>query len=488
MDSVERLFRAFPNPESDEAATRELGGSDGRFRKFTVRLENFLQTTSNDPDHAFLKKHAQVAVFGDYCQDPQYFRSKILQLALSKTEIPNDGSAKSNQLRYHRWIGQGRKDSDRPFLPIPSASQGSSSLAHLPAHLMNTQTCATCGSGDAFACTGCLVTLDPGHAIFKTVYCSKECQAAHWPQHKTSCAARKMIGRAAFLLRDLFVLFQDVNYCSNMAQFREKDGVMYVFHKGHDEQAFRGTPLIRAFPRGLTPAEDDYYACVTVGRSGDSLNELKPVIEFFLKATFCPQIEEIQVDPRNVHRPMVEIIEQATQYSMLKTQFMLRVRLRSGEEVAIDLAGTQFGWQEPVGPWAAWETQRVYGQVQSSPIGFSSAQFQQKLEDPTRTAPWHKKVTRFRQGQTKRMLGAIVDTIKKQQPGTDLSIAKFLKLRDYKSPADEVLRAARQALEAGVAEIEASKVMRLYWSATQMGLQYQATDTKEQAKHVPEKV
>ncbi|KAK8036581.1 hypothetical protein PG991_001718 [Apiospora marii] len=431
MDAVEKLFRAFPDPHDDHETYRSL--FVGRFHNFNAHLKDFLNTTSDDPDHAYFKKHADAAVNGDYCNDLQYFRTKVLLLALNKTQIPNDGSAKSKHLQYHRWIGQGRKDSDSPFSPIASTGQGESSLAYLPASLLSPQTCANCGGAKSFACTGCLLTVDSGHVIFKTVYCSKECQAAHWPQHKTSCIARKMIGRAAFLLRDLFVLFQDLTSLRNLTNFHEKNGVLYVFDKGHEEHAFRGLPVIREFPREFASTEDDHRALVTDSQCSDAVSLFKQTAQLFLNGqyariplsilimaqqltefllvAFCPQVEEVQVDPRNVYRPIFGFIYEGSQTAMLRTHFMLRVRLRSGEEVAIDLAGAQYGWQEPLGPWKAWETQRVYGQVQHGPIGSIEVQTNARFSDPSRSAPWQKKSIQARQAQADRMLQAIMGAI-----------------------------------------------------------------------------
>lgn len=249
---------------------------------FNAPLAAFRHTTSVDPDHARLKKLAESAISDKNGMDPNFFRQKLVELALSKNDIPNDGSAKSKQLQYHRWIGQGRKDSARPFLRTATSLQEVSSLAYLSSQLVNPHTCATCGNGGAYACQGCLVTADSQHVIFKTLYCSKECQAADWPKHKASCASLKMVGRAAFLIRDLFILFQGLNYIERVTGVREKEGVLYKYVTTRDEWAFLGKTIPQPFPKELTSSDEDMRACLTEVGCDEPFSTFKCVVDYFL--------------------------------------------------------------------------------------------------------------------------------------------------------------------------------------------------------------
>ncbi|KAK8083962.1 hypothetical protein PG996_002743 [Apiospora saccharicola] len=487
MDAVEKLFRGFPDPESDERDIRDQGSSLTQAAKFHAPLAAFRHTTSVDPDHARLKKHVESAISGENSMDPNFFRQKIVELALSKSDIPDDGSAKSKLLLYHRWIGQGRKDSARPFLPTAASLQDDSSLAYLPSQLVNPYACATCGNGDAHACQGCLVTLDSQHVIFKTVYCSKECQAADWPKHKASCASLKMIGRAAFLIRDLFIMFQGFNYTDRVTGVREKEGVLYKFVATHDELAFLGKAVPQPFPKELTSSDEALRACLTEQECDEPYSTFKCVVDYFL-SPICKKIDEVQVDVRNAHQPTTIINSSAVVNGMLLTHRVLQVELRSGEKVVIDLTGAQFGWQEPVSHWKPWASQRVYGKT--GHLGYGNALMVKNQSNMMVGigGGWLPKVDAFREKQVKAMLSAITDTIQTQQPGTGGSISKVLKLPNYESFRSELMTAARHALETGYAELQASKKLRLYWEASGQGGNHQVIDTTEQSEQVLEKV
>ncbi|KAK7941446.1 zinc finger MYND-type [Apiospora aurea] len=493
MDAVENLFRAFPDPKSFEdelleARRQGRGRLDLAYEKFNTHLQPFLElvnrpgVASVDPDLAFLKANAQQAIAGDDLDALRHFRQQLLRLSLWKPEIPDDGSAKAKQLRYHRWIAQGRKIAECPFLPTTTDSKDSSSLAYLPAHVMNPQSCAACGSGNTFACTGCLVTLDSEHVIFKTVYCSKVCQKADWGQHKAVCTPRKMIGRAAILLRHLFIIFQGLNYTTPVSRVIEKNGVTYRFVSDYLESAFQGQTVPHPFPHELVSSEDAFRAAITAHDCTEAYSTFKCIVDFFLNP-ICKRIFELDVFACNVHRPTLTINPQTTICNMMTGHFVLQDQLSSEESVAIDLAGAQFGWQEPVSPWKAWVDHRSYGPVSHLGHNYISNR-KNEAADAMGTAGYFSKVEEFRRKQVNNMMVAIIDTINKQQPGTSASVTKLLRDRNFEDLEDQVVKASRHAMEAGLSQLAASKTMRMYWGADWVR---NAAETKEQSQ-VLEKV
>lgn len=140
MDAVELMFRAFPAPEHDDKLHRRRDLDDKIYKEIDSRqydglfdtIELVSLTNPVYSDHAFIAQAIQDVFGGGLVFNILHFRQKILQLSLSKQEIPNDGTAKSNQMRYSKWIGQGRKDSDRSIPPTATADQECSSLAFPP--------------------------------------------------------------------------------------------------------------------------------------------------------------------------------------------------------------------------------------------------------------------------------------------------------------------------------------------------------------------
>lgn len=202
----------------------------------------------------------------------------------------------------------------------------------------------------------------------------------------------------------------------------------------------------------------------------------------------CKKINEMVVIARNAHKPTVMIDKSFAEGIMLSTHCLLQVELRSGEKIAIDLAGAKFGWQEPVSHWKSWESQRAYGKVVQQPYGNTLMIMNQAKMMVGMGRGLNPQVEAFREKQAKAMLTAITDTIKAQQPGTGGSVVKVLKLSEYASFRSELMTVARHALETGYAELQASKKLRLYWEFTGQGGRHQVTDTTEQSEQVLEKV
>ncbi|KAK8054976.1 hypothetical protein PG993_000203 [Apiospora rasikravindrae] len=471
MDSVERLFRAFPDPKSDDRDTRSHGPTDAQMDKFNAPLKAFLKTTSVDPDFTYLKEQAEKAI-GDP-GEKQRFRHAIVHLSLSKAEIPDDGSAKSKQLRYHRWIGLGRKDSDRPFPPTATITKDDASLAYLPAALMNPQACATCGEKSTDACVGCKLVYGTDHVVFKTVYCSKKCQKDDWPRHKASCLSRKLVQRAVIILRELFILYKSLNCTFPAERIVEKGGVLCNYLAPSAEAAHVGDTVPTQFPIHLAASDDILRACVTdCYGSFEALETFKGVFDLFLEP-ICTQIREAGILPRNAHRPTMTISPAAMLSNMLPMHFVLRAQLHSGEEVAIDVAGSHFGWNEPVSPWNHWESQRAY---HSCMFSYGTVCFEMGLVPPPSL---DMKIRQFRKKQVTAMLGAINYVIQRQQPGKSRSITRLLNSPNYLELKGEITTAARQALRAGIAQLQASKTMRLYFTGNWVT---DLTATKEESE------
>ncbi|KAK8043748.1 hypothetical protein PG994_012586 [Apiospora phragmitis] len=492
MDAVEKLFQTFPDPESAEKLRRQIQNTDSKtyekrdadqFAGLPQAVADFASADPVDADHEFIKQSIQYALGDGRSFNLLLFRQKILELSLSKTEIPDDGSAKSKQLQYYKWIGQGRKDPGLLCSPTTDASHDSSSLAFLHSQLANSQAYAACGASGGRACTGCRLALDSDHFIFKTVYCSKECQAAHRQQHKAPCDSRRVIGRAAILLRSLFLMFKDLHYSDCIEQVTSRDGVLYTTIGNHRENASKGRQMIRRFPRKLlTPADEDFETVQAMQLDTEVFGTFACILNFFLDP-ICRWVEEVEIYTRNAHRPIVVLQSGSMTSCMSNPHFALRVTLHSGEDVVVDLTGAKFGWKEPVGPWGIWEAQRVYGGVKAYYRGYLSDWQKKREAEWEATNSWLAEVSKIGRSQIGKMLGAIIYTVKSQHPDLKGSVAGFLRLRsrNYDDASAELVETARQTLAAGLIEILTAKKLRMYWTPDWA---LQVTVTKEQADHL----
>lgn len=66
------------------------------------------------------------------------------------------------------------------------------------------ETCALCGKNGTFQCARCAEGVDVNGEPANTKYCGRECQAAHWAEHKPQCKRaneRKVFHRTAIFLQ-----------------------------------------------------------------------------------------------------------------------------------------------------------------------------------------------------------------------------------------------------------------------------------------------
>ncbi|KAI0543245.1 hypothetical protein GGR58DRAFT_496704 [Xylaria digitata] len=99
MDPIEKLCRDLPSPAADRTALDLHGTWD--LSHFSRALMSFRPSKSHDPVREFFAKWAKSFL---ETQDYATLRSELGRFALDKPQIPNDDSAKSQQLKYHAWI------------------------------------------------------------------------------------------------------------------------------------------------------------------------------------------------------------------------------------------------------------------------------------------------------------------------------------------------------------------------------------------------
>ena len=116
-----------------------------------------------------------------------------------------------------------------------------------PAHLAQ---CANCGTDATMTCAVCKDAPEyrPGDSV-GSVYCNRDCQKAHWSNHKAHCRAmgqRKKLFRAANILKAALLTYREVLYDIDLTKIQLQDGVLWL----HQNQR---PPTARS-KRGLFPA------------------------------------------------------------------------------------------------------------------------------------------------------------------------------------------------------------------------------------------
>ncbi|KAI1752258.1 hypothetical protein F4782DRAFT_546948 [Xylaria castorea] len=476
MDPIEKLFRDLPSPEADRVALDQYGTWDQAH--FSRVFASFYPFQSCDPDHKFVATCAKSFL---ETQNSATLRSELGRFALDKLQIPDDGSAKSQQLKYHVWMSQGRKDEEYPF-KNKECSEGQrvdlpeGSHAFLPAKLTDPKICANCAKPDIeAACSGCLVELD-SHVVMKTAYCNKACQTQHWKEHKSQCLERKKICRAVSLMYDLFVTFQKKAWIDKqVVGITEKQGITNIIHDQPDEWAFQGKPFVCCFPSGLAPSEEHALAVLFDSECQQLLSTCQGLVALLL-LPLCQTLHEVQIIPRNAYRPTCDMRYNIAQNTMYNKHTVLCVTLKSGEQMAVDIAGAQFGWRETLAQWGVWTGHRVAGKPCAEPFGY--AQQRMQMLYPSAAPQFVHVSDSQRLSLAQKMQVAIQNKMKENNVP---SAGRLYKLDDDAFTACKLamLSSAEEALDNGLRELHESKVGLCYIDARG---QWQATTTKQQAE------
>lgn len=318
IDPVKSLFESLPPLKLFDNERQALGTWRGAnsllktcLRKFVDQCLKMPTTPTGfvDPDtnYLFLKVAnflAQPDVDKEGCE--MLFLTVLGDLALkygrTPNDIPNDGSKKMHYLRHAAWMVRGRRNDERPT--TSTAAEPRTRLSREYYATLNTQTakqgqqkCSKCGNSDKelVRCTGCLV--DEDWAYLTVAYCGKECQTAHWKEHKTVCCDRMRIARACSIVRSLSQQFQKRTFDYSYAEIKVEDGTILLreFSECRDQQgffiipeAFKGGFLFREPPRNVcgpdsTDSEDYDRAIIHYNRCNEHISVEWPFTGMFLK-------------------------------------------------------------------------------------------------------------------------------------------------------------------------------------------------------------
>ncbi|KAJ8130592.1 hypothetical protein O1611_g3037 [Lasiodiplodia mahajangana] len=349
-DSVQRLFAAFPDPDSGQ----ELDGKAILY-VITVALKRFItDPPSQDPDYEFLLAHAKRSF--DPCRCPAtYFRQQLAHLAIQKPLQRKDKSAKGRQLKLHRWIAMGRKSEMYPFTRTDCHPPASTVKL---APLMGSPDCSNCGKKHVnMRCPGCNI-LDETFLVHKATYCNKKCLEAHAKAHKPLCDSRKMIYRATKLLYFIFLSLQEATYMYPIEKISVENGITYFNEYNWDRASITGRPVFHPFPKHVANSPSLRRALMFWGQAEEiGISFFSLVVHIF--RPICKNVELANVIPRNVTLPLCHISGGRAISNVLYRHPVLRLTLKSDEAYVVDLTAVILGWKEILAPWFPWDVFRT---------------------------------------------------------------------------------------------------------------------------------
>lgn len=204
--------------------------------------------------------------------------AQIASLAIDNNIEPDDsGSCKAQQLRYIRWVVNGRNDATSPF-----ASPGSGNESADPNASSTLDRCAVCNSANAtMRCGACRVTTEDGMA-FSIAYCSQDCQKKHWPTHKAICKEVQQLERAVSMFTDIFRHFLEATYPEEVElKSITRQGNMVVAKTASNRP--NDVTHSARFPAELADAPALANAVLMFSQCSTPLREAKSLVEMLMR-------------------------------------------------------------------------------------------------------------------------------------------------------------------------------------------------------------
>ncbi|KAI1814682.1 hypothetical protein GGS20DRAFT_585280 [Poronia punctata] len=400
MDPVEKLWESMPDPVpngSDSQATRSA-----RLNALAVFFSQHPRPGINIPDTlesrvlAYLSTDANNPLVTKRIRDAN-FRETMGEFALDFPPAKRDKSARAIQLRYYRWMAQGRKNETYPFRQgkyegLPSATR----LSQL-VRPTNATKCAACGKADGgrLRCPDCDFN-DETRVLEVTAYCNRTCWENHRESHKRTCTDRQCLYRVSRLLDTAYTKMLVSTCVSRPTKIFEENGVIYINQTDWLRVGMTGRHLFAPFLRSVTDpvtAGKDEAAGELLHRGilhekhghGDLTFSFAPLIEYLLEGKFiCPssaahpnfyelgfakKVQLVTYNVANVRQPLAGKGEQHSRAfnNVFSPHNAVLVTLRSKETYVIDVNSCAYGWGETLAPWNKWSALRVAGDAFVTP-------------------------------------------------------------------------------------------------------------------------
>ncbi|KAK4158408.1 hypothetical protein C8A00DRAFT_39382 [Chaetomidium leptoderma] len=207
--------------------------------------------------------------------------------------------------------------------------------------------CARCGADATSWCAGCVDAPEyqPGDAA-SVVYCGRDCQKDHWPDHKARCRAmrqRHKLLQAAKILKRAFLTYREVVFDLDLTKIEFRDGILYL----HQKPTVRRKRCI--FPSHLVNNPEHREAALANNQCTTAIALLGRLTRKLLSGV-ASTIEMMDI---NIGKPLVPtklIPNPSGLDSRDCPHTVLRVR-RADETWILDTTGCQYGFRDVLIPY-----------------------------------------------------------------------------------------------------------------------------------------
>ncbi|KAI0390524.1 hypothetical protein F5Y17DRAFT_55486 [Xylariaceae sp. FL0594] len=365
MDPVSQFYASLPDPPQDRVS--EVGSMD---KKIEVLLQN-LVNDRREPDTEewkFIHKQAsqalkskRVGVMG--------FQQQLASYAVDKAPNRKDKSARATQLRYYKWIAQGRKNETYPFANGRFLGQPSTTrIAQVPTPEGVLHSCASCkkpGSAN-LRCPVCDLSTDK-YVLDVVAYCNKTCLQNHLAKHQQVCKGRRLIVRATKLLEGLFLRMIAATFHQPLKSSREHMGMLIVDTHSWEKFGMVGRQLFVDVSGDLIVGETEAAkdecrrAVLCLGQEPNLATSLFEMINYLF--SFAKHVGILYAIPINMKRPMIQEHQGKYFHNSFTNHPVLIIQLWNNDKYVIDLTSSQFGWPEVLSPAVQWCALRTMGDM-----------------------------------------------------------------------------------------------------------------------------
>ena len=249
--------------------------------------------------------------------------------------------------------------------------------------------CAVCGDDASQWCSGCPEGRDNQGNMSTIHYCSKKCQAADWPKHKTQCKlrhARKILFRGADLMQQAFYAFREEAFDLKVTAVK-REGDFIILEEAYVYD-IPGSPLYR-FPSHMVQDEADKRSILVFNACSDALVYPMGLFDKVLEGDKRAGRALKSQLANDVHLGLKGYITEVKELTLIMDKRYKRIKhyragkldehdypheailivLTGGENFVLDLAGAQYGQYESIVTWDNLKARYVKNVVQVNERG-----------------------------------------------------------------------------------------------------------------------
>ncbi|KAK6069530.1 hypothetical protein SCUP234_10612 [Seiridium cupressi] len=305
--------------------------------------------------------------------------------------------------------------------------------------------CFFCNSNDVKGyCEGCRITWTEGNN--EHLLCGTPCCQHHQSQEHIECRQLKEIGRAVFIFREILIYLLDQTYSEDILNISIRNHQVLRTKAAPYVRAYKGDHVARPFPWYFASRETGLSVMMD-GQCSEMLTTFSPLFELLVR---LDAVSGLPDGPSNaMHWHMVQVLV-----------------LESGRELALDLTCPQFGWKDFLVPWEDYYKNRVHKLMEISSSTPEAVRKQLRIREIASNFDrgYDNEADRLRTEVAEHCALRLREWLESLYGGPE----KFLGLDadDFPDERDSVISQAVLYIDQKVAELEDSKLFKLYFDFT----------------------